>query len=74
MSNYKNLLEDFKDGILTITINRPEKLNALNTLTLSEIKSSIEVAYDNPEVKGIIVVGAGKKALSQERISVNLLS
>jgi enoyl-CoA hydratase len=62
MSNYKNLLEDFKDGILTITINRPEKLNALNTLTLSEIKSSIEVAYDNPEVKGIIVVGAGKKA------------
>lgn len=62
MSKFKNLLEDFKDGILTITINRPEKLNALNTLTLSEIKSIIEVAYDNSEVKGIVMVGAGKKA------------
>jgi enoyl-CoA hydratase len=62
MSNYKNLLEDFQDGILTITINRPEKLNALNTLTLSEIKSCVQDAYDTPEVKGIIMIGSGKKA------------
>ena len=62
MSKFKNLLEDLQDGILTITINRPEKLNALNALTLSELKSCIEGAYDDSEVKGIIIVGAGKKA------------
>jgi enoyl-CoA hydratase len=62
MSNYKNLLEDLTDGILTIVINRPEKLNALNVLTLTEIKSAIEKAYDDHDVKGIIIVGAGKKA------------
>ncbi len=62
MSNYKNLLEDLADGILTITINRPDKLNALNTQTLSDLKICITRAYDNHEVKGIIMVGAGKKA------------
>jgi enoyl-CoA hydratase len=62
MSKYKNLLENFSDGILAITINRPEKLNALNSLTLSELKSCIEEAYDNSHVRGIIIVGAGKKA------------
>lgn len=62
MSKYKNILEELLDGILTITINRPEKMNALNSLTLSELKMSIENAYDNNEVKGIIVIGAGNKA------------
>jgi len=62
MSKYKNLLEDINDGILTITINRPDKLNALNSLTLNELKSCIEEAYDNQEVKGIIILGEGNKA------------
>lgn len=62
MSTYKNILEDLNDGILTIAINRPEKLNALNTLTLSEIKNCIEEAYDNHDIKGIIMIGFGNKA------------
>lgn len=62
MSKYKNLLEDLNDGILTITINRPEKLNALNALTLSELKICMEEAYDNSDVKGIIIIGSGNKA------------
>jgi len=62
MSKYKNILEELDHGILTITINRPDKLNALNVLTLSEIKLCIENAYDNAEVKGLIIIGAGKKA------------
>ncbi len=62
MSNYKNLLEDLDDGILTISINRPEKLNALNSLTLSELKTSIEKAYDENAVSGIIITGASNKA------------
>jgi enoyl-CoA hydratase len=62
MSNYKNLIENLAEGILTIEINRPEKMNALNSTTLSELKMSIDTAYDNDEVKGIIITGAGKKA------------
>jgi len=62
MSNYKNLIESLEDGILTVSINRPEKMNALNTTTLSELKMCIENAYDDTEVKGLIITGAGQKA------------
>ncbi len=62
MSKYKNILEELDEGILIVTINRPEKLNALNALTLSEIKICIEQAYDDHDVKGIIICGTGNKA------------
>lgn len=60
--SYQNLLTKTDFGILTITINRPDKLNALNIATLSEIKDAIHHAYGNNEVKGIIITGAGEKA------------
>ncbi len=59
---YTNLLTKTESGILIITINRPDKLNALNTSTLSEIKDTMKDAYSNHEVKGIIITGAGEKA------------
>ncbi len=62
MSTYKNLKEHIEEGILTITINRPDKLNALNSQTMSELKDCIEKAYDDDEVKGIIITGAENKA------------
>ena len=62
MTNYKNLREALEDGILTVTINRPDKLNALNAITLSELKDCIENAYDESNVKGIIITGSGNKA------------
>lgn len=62
MSNFSNLLSELENGILTITIDRPEKMNALNSITLAELKTCIESAYDDPEVKGIIITGSGKKA------------
>ncbi len=62
MPIYKNIIESVDDGILIITINRPEKLNALNTMTLSELKKCIENAYDDMGIRGIIVTGAGEKA------------
>ena len=62
MPNYKNLIEDLEEGILIISINRPEKMNALNDTTLAELKISIENAYDNDEVRGLIITGVGKKA------------
>lgn len=62
MSKYKNLNESLEDGVLTITINRPDKLNALNAITLSELKDCIENAYDDLMVRGIIITGSGNKA------------
>lgn len=58
---FKNLLWNLEDGILTITINRADKLNALNGETIVEIKTAFEQAKQET-LKGIIVTGAGEKA------------
>lgn len=62
MADFENLILDKNNGILTITINRPDKLNALNAATIEEIRMAIEIAYEDNEVKGIIITGSGEKA------------
>lgn len=62
MAAFKNLLVEIHEGILMIIINRVEKLNALNFKTLDEIRDAIQQAYDNPEVRSVIITGAGEKA------------
>lgn len=59
--DFKNLLWNIEDGILTITINRADKLNALNGETIVEIKNAFEQAKLE-KLKGIILTGAGEKA------------
>ena len=53
---------ELSDGIFTITINRPDKMNALNRQVLQELDAAIQEAYDKKEVKGVIITGAGEKA------------
>ncbi len=60
--DFNNILTDLQDGILTITINRPDKLNALNTPTISELKVAFKEVYDNDAIRGVIVTGSGTKA------------
>ena len=62
MGNYQNLKFELKDGIVQLTINRPEKLNALNIQTMEEINLAFREIYDNAEIKAVIVTGAGEKA------------
>ena len=62
MRTYQNLLSEIKDQILTITINRESKLNALNTLTLDELNAALTQALTDDSVKGVILTGAGQKA------------
>ena len=62
MGNYQNLKFELKDGIVQLTINRPEKLNALNIQTMEEIDLAFREIYDNAEIKAVIVTGAGEKA------------
>lgn len=62
MGNYKNLKFELEDGIVRLTINRPDKLNALNIQTIDELNEAFQEIYDNIEIKGVIVTGAGEKA------------
>ena len=50
------------DSIATITINRPDKLNALNDATIAELGDAIEDVGRRDDVGGVIVTGAGTKA------------
>ena len=63
METYNNLLLDLEDRILTITINRESKMNALNQETMREIGEAFHYVYDNPkDIRGVILRGAGEKA------------
>ncbi len=59
---FQNLLITNKGRVQQITINRESKLNALNKDTLAELHSAFTLAFQNPEVGGIILTGAGPKA------------
>jgi len=59
---FHNLLWSFESGVLTITINRPDKLNALNGETVLEIKSAFDAARQLSGLKGVILTGAGEKS------------
>lgn len=63
-ASYENLLYDLDavSGILTLTINRPSKLNALNAATIDDLDAAMQRALDEPLVRGIIVTGSGEKA------------
>lgn len=50
------------DGIARLTINRPEKLNALNSAVMNDLESAMEQALATDDVRGIIITGAGEKS------------
>lgn len=59
---YQEILADLKEGTLYLTINRPQKLNALNKVVLEELAHAIAFANENSEVKAVLITGAGEKA------------
>ena len=60
--SYNNILIDNNDDITIITINRPNKLNALNKETIQELHDAFEEADHDRRTKVIIVTGSGEKA------------
>lgn len=58
------LLFDVKDRIATITINRPQVMNAMDPETYSELSKAWIEVRDNPEIAVAIVTGAGEKAFT----------
>ncbi len=59
---YSTLLTNLENGIFTITINRPDKLNALNSDVFNELDTAMNEVYNTPEIKTVIITGAGPKA------------
>lgn len=51
-----------QDAVLRITVNRPDKLNALNAATLEALFTAFEAAAGNPDVRVVVLTGAGPKA------------
>lgn len=59
---YTTILTALEKGIFTITINRPDKLNALNKTVIDELSMALDEVYTNAEIKTAIITGAGPKA------------
>ncbi|MEO8711240.1 MAG: enoyl-CoA hydratase-related protein [Parafilimonas sp.] len=59
---YQTLLTSIENNIFIITINRPEKLNALNRTVIEELSAAIDEVYKNDEIKSAIITGSGEKA------------
>jgi enoyl-CoA hydratase len=60
--NFQNILVTSENNSATITINRPEKLNALNVATIKELHEAFENLESNPDIRVIILTGSGEKA------------
>jgi enoyl-CoA hydratase len=61
--SYQNLKYELKDGgVAIVTINRPEKLNALNDQTMAELDVCFTAVAGDAAVRGVILTGAGEKA------------
>jgi len=59
---YENLLVERDGAVLIVTINRPDKLNALNTQTVIELDRAMEAARTDAEVRVVILTGSGEKS------------
>jgi enoyl-CoA hydratase len=60
--SYNNILTATENGICTITINRPKKLNALNIETIDELHNAFSEADEEASTKVILITGSGEKA------------
>lgn len=59
---YENILCQVADGVATVTVNRPEKLNALNSRTLDELDGCLEGLGRSADTRVVVLTGAGTKA------------
>lgn len=59
---YETLLTSLNDQIFTVTINRPDKLNAINATVMRELGEVMQDVYSNEGIRSVIITGAGQKA------------
>jgi enoyl-CoA hydratase len=59
---YQTLLTELEQGILTATVNRPDKLNALNRSVFDDLNAMMDQVDTDPDIRGVILTGSGPKA------------
>ena len=57
---YETILYEIEENILTITLNRPDRLNAFNRQMLFELIDAVDKADEDDDVRAIIFTGAGR--------------
>src|SRR3982751_117202 len=60
MAADKTLIVEQQDGVATFTLNRPEKLNAMNRQLSGELVAALKSAADDSSVRAIILTGSGR--------------
>ncbi|MDQ2720851.1 MAG: enoyl-CoA hydratase-related protein [Bacteroidota bacterium] len=60
--DFSTIKTTLENNIFIITINRPEKLNALNKIVLEELDKVMDIVYKDENIKGVIITGSGEKA------------
>src|SRR5574341_670696 len=60
--SYANLLLETREGVAVVTVNRPDKLNALNDATVTDLDEAFTALGSEASVRGVILTGAGEKA------------
>jgi len=67
--SFKFLTLEVSDRVATLTVNRPEKLNALNDATIGELGQAIDQIRGDDSIGGVIVTGAGRAFVAGADIS-----
>jgi 2-(1,2-epoxy-1,2-dihydrophenyl)acetyl-CoA isomerase len=49
-----------QDGVAVVTLNRPERLNALDTKTIAELEEIVALAWNRPSIRALLITGAGR--------------
>ncbi|MBL8115940.1 MAG: enoyl-CoA hydratase/isomerase family protein [Anaerolineae bacterium] len=57
---YETILWTVRDSVLTITLNRPEKLNAMSAFLLKELRAALEAAKGDSNIRAVVLTGAGR--------------
>lgn len=60
MYEYKNILVEVENGLCTLTLNRPEVRNAINSGMLKDLNDFLPKAKEDPEIRALVITGAGK--------------
>ena len=66
---FETLLYEVEAGVATITLNRPDKLNAFNRKMCQELQDVFDVTDGDPEVRAVIITGAGRAFCSGADLS-----
>ncbi len=62
MADFESILTEISDGILTITLNRPDRMNAFTTVMMKEMVAAFDIADADDTIRAVIVTGSGDRA------------